>query len=104
MPASATTELAALPNLGPKSQAMLELAGICNLGQLQALGAVAAYARVKACDARASLNLLWALEGLLMGQPWQQVAREHRTRLLTELEALKEQSQPHRKNGPHAPR
>ena len=75
-----------LPNLGPKSAAMLAAAGIHTLAQLRALGSVAAYARVKASNANASLNLLWALEGALTGLPWQTVAREHRTSLLLALE------------------
>ena len=75
-----------LPNLGPKSQAMLEAAGIKTIEQLRRLGAVRAYAKVKATGANASLNLLWALEGALSGLPWQKVAREHRTSLLLALE------------------
>jgi DNA transformation protein len=73
-------------NLGPKSEAMLRAAGICDLEQLKALGAVAAYARVKATSANASLNLLWALEGAVSGLHWRVVAREHRTSLLLALE------------------
>lgn len=79
-------DLASLPNLGPKSQALLAAAGITTLAQLQALGSVAAYAQVKATRADATLNLLWALEGALSGLPWQVVAREHRTSLLLALE------------------
>ena len=80
--------LAALENLGPKSQAMLAAAGIESLAQLQKLGSVAAYTRVKAKVPSASLNLLWALEGALSGLPWQVVAKEHRTSLLLSLEQL----------------
>ena len=75
-----------LPNLGPKSTQVLQRAGITSLSQLQALGAVAAYARAKAIEPTVSLNLLWALEGALTGLPWRVVAREHRTSLLLALE------------------
>lgn len=75
-----------LPNLGPRSEAMLAAAGIDSVAQLRRLGAVAAYAKVKASGASVSLNLLWALEGALTSLPWQQVAREHRTSLLLALE------------------
>jgi DNA transformation protein len=75
-----------LPNLGPKSKEMLAAANIKTVAQLRKLGSVAAYARVKKKDAKASLNLLWALEGALTGLPWQIVAREHRTSLLLALE------------------
>ncbi|MEY2872650.1 MAG: hypothetical protein RLZZ373_21 [Pseudomonadota bacterium] len=75
-----------LLNLGPRSAQMLARAGITSLAHLQALGAVAAYARAKAVEPTASLNLLWALEGALTGLPWRVVAREHRTSLLLALE------------------
>ena len=79
-------DIAGLANLGPKSKAMLAGAGIRSVAQLRALGAVAAYVRVRARSPRASLNLLWALEGALSNLPWQTVAREHRTSLLLALE------------------
>ena len=78
-----------LPNLGPKSRAMLLAAGINSMDELRRLGSVRAYLRVKATDTRASLNLLWALEGALTGLPWQVVAREHRLSLLLALEAYR---------------
>jgi DNA transformation protein len=80
------TKLSDLPNLGPKSQAMLERAGITSVEQLRALGAVPAYARALRANGNVSLNLLWALEGALSGLPWQEVAREHRASLLLALE------------------
>ncbi len=79
--------LADLPNLGPRSNAMLAKAGIETRARLENLGAVGAYLRVKQVWKGASLNLLWALEGAITGRPWQDVAREDRLRLLMELEA-----------------
>lgn len=76
-----------LPNLGPSSARMLAAAGIRTQEELRALGAVAAFSRVRRTGGRPSLNLLWALEGALTGLPWQEVAREHRTSLLLALEA-----------------
>ncbi|BCO25491.1 hypothetical protein MIZ03_0352 [Rhodoferax lithotrophicus] len=84
--------VAELPNLGPRSQQMLQAAGINTVAQLRKLGAVAAYARVKRVTPAASLNLLWALEGALTGLPWQVVSREHRTSLLLALEQLQSAS------------
>jgi DNA transformation protein len=86
--------LATLPGLGPKSQAMLAAAGISDLATLRRLGSVAAYARVKRNDPRASLNLLWGIEAALTGLPWQTVAREHRTSLLLALDALSDPKSP----------
>ena len=67
---------------------MLAGAGIKTVSELKRLGSVRAYAKVKATEANASLNLLWALEGALTGLPWQVVAKEHRLSLLLALEAL----------------
>ena len=79
-------KLAALANLGPRSAEALVAAGIKSLADLQGLGSVAAYARVKQASPWVTLNLLWALEGALSGLPWQVVAREHRTSLLLALD------------------
>jgi TfoX C-terminal domain len=67
---------------------MLERAGITSLEQLRDVGSVAAYARVRLIDGRASLNLLWAMEGALSGDDWRSISRKHRTSLLLALEQL----------------
>ena len=90
----APADLSAVANLGPKSAAMLAAAGVTTLAQLRSLGAVTAYLRVRRAQPKASLNLLWALEGAVSGLPWQQVAREHRTRLLMALEDAERSSPP----------
>lgn len=82
----------ALSGLGPASMAMLRSAGILSTAQLARLGSARAYVQVKAAGLRPSLNLLWALEGALTGQPWQQVARLERTRLLLEIDELQSAS------------
>ncbi|CAM8634952.1 TfoX, C-terminal [Comamonadaceae bacterium] len=87
MPKPASSDdFARIPNLGPKSQAMLNAAGIHTLADLHRLGSVAAYLQVKRQGGNTSLNLLWALEGAISGLHWQEVAREHRTSLLLALE------------------
>lgn len=80
------TDIARLPNLGPKSQQMLADARITTLDGVRRLGAVRAYAAVKATGANASLNLLWVLEGAVTGLDWRVVACEHRLSLLLALE------------------
>ena len=65
---------------------MLARAGITTLAHLRKLGAVRAYLQVKRADAAASLNLLWALQGVLTGRRWQDVARDDRLALLMELD------------------
>jgi DNA transformation protein len=75
-----------LKSLGPKSQVMLARAGITTVEQLRKLGSVTAYVMAKRANGNASLNLLWGLESALSGEPWQEVARLHRTSLLLALE------------------
>lgn len=77
---------APLGGLGPVSKRMLAAAGIRSIETLRRLGSVEAYRRVRAHDPRASLNLLWALEGALTGRPWEDVARNDRLSLLLQLE------------------
>ena len=86
--ATAATKTAAEPlrNLGPVSKRMLAAAGITSLETLRCLGSVEAYRRVRSHHPRASLNLLWALEGALTGRPWEDVARNDRLSLLLRLE------------------
>lgn len=75
-----------LANLGPKSQAMLARAGIGSVERMRALGSVQTYLAVKKVWDGASLNLLWAIEGVLTGRRWQDVARTDRLSLLMQLE------------------
>ena len=85
-----TPGIADLPNLGARSEAILQAAGIETVDQLKRLGAVRAYAQVRAAGPSVSLNLLWALEGALTGLSWQVVAREHRLSLLLALEQVED--------------
>ncbi|HEX9301764.1 MAG TPA: helix-hairpin-helix domain-containing protein [Casimicrobiaceae bacterium] len=77
---------APLTNIGPVSKRMLAAAGITSIETLRRLGAIEAYRRVRSHDPRASLNLLWALEGALTGRPWEDVARNDRLSLLLQLD------------------
>lgn len=79
-------KLSDLPNFGPKSQQMLAKAGIHTLEQLRELGSIRAYLKTKHATANVSLNMLWAIEGLLSERDWRVVAKEDRLRLLLELE------------------
>lgn len=83
---ASTLPLSDCPNLGPVSAALLAGVGVHTLEQLRQLGSVAVYARLKRSGVRMSLNLLWAMEGVLTGVHWQVVAREHRASLLLALE------------------
>ena len=75
-----------LRNVGPKSAAWLRQVGVRTQGDLEALGAVAAFIKVKRAGFKPSLNLLYALEGALLGCHWQQVPEARRTDLLAAAE------------------
>jgi DNA transformation protein and related proteins len=77
--------IADLPGLGPKSQEILAAIGIASVEQLRELGSIAVYVQAKRTGANVSLNLLWALEAVITGLHWQEVARNHRTGLLLAL-------------------
>jgi DNA transformation protein len=83
---SKAPSISTLKSLCPKSQAPLERDGITSINQLKAMGAVAAYVQAKRTNSNVSLNLLWGLESTLTGEPWQEVARKHRTSLLLAAE------------------
>jgi len=74
-------------NVGPKSAAWLRQVGVRTMDDLTALGAVGAYIKVKRAGFKPSLNLLYALEGALVGCHWQQVPEDRRQQLLAEAEA-----------------
>lgn len=63
--------LTALKNIGPTSARRLEAAGIADAGALRALGAVAAYGRVKHMYPRVTTAvMLYALAGALADRHW----------------------------------
>jgi DNA transformation protein and related proteins len=74
-------------NVGPKSAAWLRQVGVRTQADLEALGAVAAFMKVKRAGFRPSLNLVYSLEGALMGCHWQQVPEERRSELLLAVDS-----------------
>jgi hypothetical protein len=76
-----------LRNIGPKSAAWLRQVGLRTEDDLRATGALEAFMRVKRAGFKPSLNLLYALEGALVGCHWQEVPQERRAELLTAAEA-----------------
>jgi len=72
-----------LRNIGPKSAAWLRQTGIRTQEDLDAVGSLAAYVRVKRAGFKPSLNLLYALEGAILGCHWQEIPEARRTELVT---------------------
>jgi len=67
---------AKLRNIGPKSAAWLRQVGLRSLDDLQAVGAVEAFMKVKRAGLKPSLNLLYSLEGALLDCHWQEVPEQ----------------------------
>jgi hypothetical protein len=71
-----------LRNIGKVSAGRLAAVGITTPSELEALGAVEAYRRVKeAYPAQTSLNLLYALEGAILDVTWSDLPPALRERL-----------------------
>jgi len=68
---------------------MLAEVGIQALDELEELGAVKAYLRVKALRPKSvSLNLLWALAAGLDDRDWRELSAEEKTALKAEARRL----------------
>ena len=76
-----------LRNIGPKSMAWLRQTGVRTLDDLKAVGALAAFVRVKRAGFKPSLNLLYALEGAILDCHWQEIPGERRSELIADAEA-----------------
>ncbi|WFC41647.1 TfoX/Sxy family protein [Pseudoxanthomonas sp. SE1] len=76
-----------LRNIGPKSAAWLRQVGLRTQEDLESVGAVEAFIRVKRAGFRPSLNLLYALEGALLDCHWQQLPEDRRSALLVAYDA-----------------
>lgn len=76
-----------LRNIGPKSAAWLRQVGLHSRADLEAVGAVDAFMRVKRAGFKPSLNLLYALEGALLDCHWQEVPEPRRAQMVQAAEA-----------------
>lgn len=84
-------ELSKLKGFGPKSEQCLNEIGIYTKSDLQRVGAVKAFIRLKKeCSIKPSLNFLYALVGALEDRDWKDIAKTEKERLLFELDGYKE--------------
>lgn len=73
--------------IGGKSAAWLRQVGLRTHEDIVAIGALEAFMRVKRAGFKPSLNLLYALEGVLTGCHWQHVDIARRADLATQAQA-----------------
>ncbi|MCO4764400.1 MAG: TfoX/Sxy family protein [Myxococcales bacterium] len=72
-------------NIGPKSRQWLWQVGIRTLADLREVGAPAAFAMVKSMEPRATLNLLWGLEGAVRDCDWRALSDADKAALKAQL-------------------
>jgi DNA transformation protein len=78
-----------LKNIGPKTAEWLADAGIYTLEQIEDLGAVETYRRLKAAHPdKVTLNALYGLHAALLGIHWTMVTPDMKADLQRQLEKL----------------
>lgn len=77
-----------LRNLGPQSASWLRDSGITTIGELENVGAVAAFQIVRTRGFPASLNLLYALHAGLSQRDWRDLTPAEKSDLKSQLEGL----------------
>ena len=82
-----STEKEKLRNLGPKSSAWLRQVGLRTRADLDAIGAVEAFMRVKRAGFKPTLNLLYSIEGALRDCHWQEITDVRRSELVLAADA-----------------
>lgn len=85
--------LSKLKGLGPKSEKCLNKIGIFTKSDLERIGPVDAFIRLR-CESnvKPSLNFLYAMIGALEDIHWTEVAKREKGRLLIELDGYSELS------------
>lgn len=80
------SELIELRNLGVATVNILQAIGITTREQLQEVGPVEAYRRIRARDIQVSRVMLYALQGALMDVHWNQLDPALKRRLVSAAE------------------
>lgn len=79
--------MADLRNLGPKSRQWLAEIGITTFEEIERLGSVEVYRRLKASRPReVSLNMLYGLEAAILDIPWQQLPQDVKDQLKAQVD------------------
>ena len=74
-------------NIGPKSAAWLRQVGLRTRADIEAVGPVDAFMRVKRAGFKPTMNLLYAIEGALLDCHWQEIPDARRVELVAAAEA-----------------
>ena len=79
-----------LRGLGEKSEKMLAKVGVHSVADLQAVGAIQSFIKLKQGDYHPSLNFLYALVGALEDRSWVDIAQHEKGTLLMAMEGYQE--------------
>lgn len=93
-----SSEIPRLRNLGKVSAGWLAAIGITRRDQVQMIGPVEIYLRIKSLGYNVSLNLLWALQGAVLDVPWNEIPQEMKQKLRAEVEAAERERTRYRIN------
>ena len=83
---STNAPIAKLKNMGSKSAAMLEKIGIHTREELEEIGGIEAYKKLKLAGETPGHSLVYAIEGALTNKPWDALPNETRFRLKAMIE------------------
>jgi len=78
-------DLTKLPNIGPVLAEKLNKIGVTAYDDLAAMGSVEALIRIGQTDITAFANMLYALEGAILGVRWHDIPKEHREKVKNEF-------------------
>ncbi|MBL7162985.1 MAG: TfoX/Sxy family protein [Anaerolineales bacterium] len=78
-------DLTQLPNIGPVLAEKLKQIGVTTYDDLAEMGSVDALIRIGQTDITAFANMLYALEGAILGVRWHNIPKEHREKVKNEF-------------------
>jgi hypothetical protein len=78
-----------LKNLGPKSELWLNEIGVFTRGDLERIGAVEIYRLLRQRGFPVSLNLVYAIEAMLIGVHWTKLTADLKMELRDQIQRLK---------------
>ena len=81
----AVQDLARLPGLGPTSAGWLVEVGVESMADIDRLGSVAIYRRLRLAREGITPNMLYALESLVLGCHWRDLPAERKAALRVEV-------------------
>lgn len=83
-----TTPISELANLGPKSEAWLNEIGIFSKADIARVGSIEIYRLLRERGLPASLNLVYAIEAMLIGEHWTRLPANQKAELQATIRRL----------------